>query len=95
MADLFYENPTVTLRIGVTMRLWKEAHGKEGLAVECLDAPQDPESDSVRLQVKFEHATRDTYWRFEQGYWKLSGFDKLTATGPAKPPPLKLPPKKK
>lgn len=93
LSDLFYENPTTTLRIGVTMRLWKEAHGKEGLPVECMDAPQDPESDSVRLQVKFEHATRDTYWRFEQGYWKLSGFDKMTSTAPpskpAKPPSKK------
>jgi serine protease Do len=95
LSDLFYENPTVTLRIGVTMRLWKEAHGKEGLPVECLDAPQDPESDTVRLQVKFERATRDTYWRFEQGYWKLSGFDKMTSTTPPKPAPAKLPAKKK
>jgi serine protease Do len=85
LAALFYENPTVTLRIGVAMRLWNEAHGKEGLPVSCLGATQDPNLNAVRLQVKFERATRDTYWRFEQGFWKLAGFDKMTSTAPPKP----------
>jgi serine protease Do len=92
LGALFYENPTMTLRIGVAMRLWNEAHGKEGLPVSCLGAPQDENSNAVRLQVKFERATRDTYWRFEQGFWKLAAFDKMTSTAP--PPKAKGKPKK-
>jgi serine protease Do len=86
LGALFYENPTMTLRIGVAMRLWNEAHGKEGLPVSCLGVTQDPNANAVRLQVKFERATRDTYWRFEQGFWKLAAFDKMTSTAPPPKP---------
>jgi serine protease Do len=92
LGALFYENPTMTLRIGVAMRLWNEAHGKEGLPVSCLGVTQDPNANAVRLQVKFERATRDTYWRFEQGFWKLAAFDKMTSNAP--PPKAKTKPKK-
>jgi serine protease Do len=85
----FFENPTVVMRIAVAMKLWKEAHGKEGLPVTCLPLEQDPDSNAVRLQVKFERGNRDTFWRFEQGSWKLAGFDKMIATPPPRSPKKK------
>jgi serine protease Do len=78
--QLFFENPTVAMRIAVAVKLWKEAHGKEGIAVTCLPLEQDPAASSVRLQVKFERGNRETFWRFEQGSWKLAGFDKMVGT---------------
>jgi len=71
--------------VAVAVRLWKEAHSKEGLPVACLPLEQNPESDTVRLLVKFEHANRETFWRFEQGSWKLAGFDRMTQTPPSHP----------
>jgi len=82
----FFENPTMTMRIAVAMRLWREAHGKEGLPVSCLPLAQDPDSGVVKLQVKFERGDRETFWRFEQGYWKLAGFDRMNTQVPAPAP---------
>ncbi|AKU96317.1 serine protease [Labilithrix luteola] len=81
----FVENPTAIMRVAVAERLWKEAHGKEGLPVTCLPLQQDPKSDTLRLLVKFERGTRETFWRFEQGSWKLAAFDKMIGTPPSKP----------
>ncbi|HEY8080396.1 MAG TPA: serine protease [Labilithrix sp.] len=86
--NLFLENPTVAMRVAVAVRLWKESHGKEGLPVSCLALEQDPEAEAVRLQVKFERGNRDTFWRFEQGQWKLAAFDKMVgAPSGSKPKP--------
>ncbi len=86
--EFFCENPTVALRFAVAIRLWKEAHGNYGLPVTCIAPAFDPDPESIRLQVKFERGVRDTYWRLEQGFWKLAGFDKIVSTkSPAKAPP--------
>ena len=96
----FFENPTTTMRFAVALRLWKEAHGTAGLPVSCLPLTQDPKADAVKLLVTFERGNRETFWRFEQGSWKLVGFERLS--GPAAPAPTKpvkprpkTPPKKK
>lgn len=85
--NAFAENPTAIMRVAVAMRLWKDAHGKEGLPVTCLPLEQDPKADTLRLLVKFERGTRETFWRFEQGSWKLAAFDKMIGTPPASKPP--------
>ena len=93
--SLFLENPTVAMRVAVSLRLWKEAHGPAGLPVSCLALEQDAAADAVRLQVKFERGNRDTFWRFEQGHWKLAAFDKMVAAPPASTPPKAKPSKKR
>jgi serine protease Do len=85
----FFENPTTVMRVAVAFRLWKEAHGKEGLPVTCLPLEQDPDSNAVRLMVKFERGNRETFWRFEQGSWKLAAFDKMIASPPGRTPKKK------
>jgi serine protease Do len=87
--NAFFENPTQTMRVAVAYRLWREAHGKEGLPVTCLPLEQDAESATVRLLVKFERGDRETFWRFEQGSWKLAGFDRMNSSAP--PPPAAKP----
>jgi serine protease Do len=84
--SLFLENPTVAMRIAVAIRLWYEAHGKAGLPITCLPPEQDATAGTVKLRVKFEHGERETSWRFEQGYWKLAGFDRMSGTPPAPAP---------
>ena len=85
--SMFFENPTTMLRIAVAMRLWREAHGKEGLPVSCVPLAQDPNDGTVKLRMTFERGDRETFWRFEQGAWKLVAFDKMTSNAktPAKP----------
>jgi len=79
--EAFFDAPEASLRAAVAMRLWKEAHGKAGLPVQCLDAGQKEGEDGVRLAIQFERGRRETLWSFEQGHWRLSRFDRLSTKG--------------
>ena len=81
----FFENPTTTMRFAVALRLWRDAHGSAGLPVACIPVSQDTTADAVKLLVTFERGNRETQWRFEQGFWKLIGFDRMMGSAPTKP----------
>lgn len=85
----FFENPTTTMRFAVAFRLWREAHGNAGLPVACMPLAQEPRAEAVKLLVTFERGNRETFWRFEQGHWKLVGFERMM--GPATSPPPSKP----
>jgi hypothetical protein len=51
-----------------------------------LPLEQDPDAATVRLLVKFERGDRETFWHFEQGSWKLAGFDRMNSAIPVPPP---------
>jgi hypothetical protein len=65
------------------VRLWKEAHGAEGPPVTCAVPEQKAEDGDVRLTIQFARGKRDTFWRFEQGHWKVSNFSGMKRSAPA------------